>query len=332
MIISASRRTDIPAFYSEWFMNRIRERYCTVPNPFNSKQISVIDLSPQNVEAIVFWTRNPRPLLKKLLQLDSLGYKYYFQFTLNNYPKIYEKHNPSIISTISTFKELSNKIGNGKVIWRYDPILLTNDLTVDFHLNNFENVAGKLKGFTKRVVISIVDDYKKTVRRLTKLDVNYKEKQEERTEIEELLKGIVKIAYSNNMEVQSCAEAKNYGYLGIKPGKCIDDDILRSEFGIDLTYKKDKSQRLACGCTVSKDIGMNDTCLMGCEYCYAVISHEKAVNNKKKHDPNFSSLIKHKMPEETLKKIQACKQQMNFTEQQIAFRVHSVKNRSLVQF
>ena len=303
MIISASRRTDIPAFYSEWFMNRIREGFCTVPNPFNSKQISVVDLSPQNVEAIVFWTRNPKPLLKYLTQLDASGYKYYFQFTINNYPKIYEKHNPSVINSISTFKELSDKIGNGKVIWRYDPILLTDDLTIDFHLNNFESISGKLKGFTKRVVISIVDDYKKTVRRLTKLNVNYREKQEERPDIEVLLKGIVEISHSNNMEVQSCAEAKNYGYLGIKPGKCVDDDILCREFGIDLNYKKDKSQRLACGCTVSKDIGMNDTCLMGCEYCYAVVSHEKAVKNKKKHDPSFSSLMKHEIPEDVIEKI-----------------------------
>jgi len=318
MIISASRRTDIPAFYSEWFMNRIREGYCTVPNPFNSKQISVIELSPKNVEAIVFWTRNPRPLLEHLKHLDELGYNYYFQFTINNYPKIYEKHNPSVISAISIFKELSNRIGIGKVIWRYDPILLTNDLTVDFHSNNFKSIAEELKGFTKRVVISIVDDYKKTVRRLTKLDVNFQEKQEERPDIEELLKTIVGIAHSNDMEVQSCAEAKNYGYLGIQPGKCIDDDILLREFGIDLTYKKDKSQRLACGCMVSRDIGMNDTCLMGCEYCYAVTGHERAVNNKKKHDPKFPSLIKHEIPEETLKKIQAVKQQMNFTEQQIA--------------
>jgi len=319
MIISASRRTDIPAFYSEWFMNRIREGYCTVPNPFNSKQISVVDLSLRNVEAIVFWTRNPKPLFNYLSQLDDLGYKYYFQFTINNYPKIYEKHNPSIGSSISTFKELSNKIGNGKVIWRYDPILLTDDLTVDFHLSNFKSIADELKGFTKRVVISIVDDYKKTVRRLTKLDVNYKEKQDERFEMEKLLKGIVEIAHANNMEVQSCAEAKNYGYLGIEPGKCIDDDILKREFGIELNYKKDKSQRLACGCTVSKDIGMNDTCLMGCEYCYAVVSHEKAVNNKERHDPNFSSLVKHEMSEETLKKIQTVKQQIDFTEQQMVF-------------
>jgi DNA repair photolyase len=307
MIISASRRTDIPAFYSEWFMNRIREGYCTVPNPFNNKQISVIDLSPKSIEAIVFWTRNPKPLLEHLKQLDELGYNYYFQFTINNYPRKYEKYNPSLISAISIFKELSNRIGSGKVIWRYDPILLTDDLTVDFHLNNFENIAGKLKGFTKRVVISIVDDYKKTVRRLTKLDVNYKEKQEERPEMERMLKTIVEFAHSNNMEVQSCAEAKNYGYLGIKPGKCIDDDILLREFGIDSTYKKDKSQRLACGCMVSRDIGINNTCFMGCEYCYAVTSHERAVNNKKKHDPKFSSLIKHKITEDVLEKIKILK-------------------------
>ncbi|MBL1215287.1 MAG: DUF1848 domain-containing protein [Ignavibacteriae bacterium] len=303
MIISASRRTDIPAYYSKWFYNRIKEGYCTVPNPFNSKQISVIDLKPEAVDAIIFWTRNPRPLFNYLNEIDNLGYKYYFQFTINNFPKHYEPNNPSLENALKTFIELSKRIGSGKTIWRYDPILLTDDLTEEYHNNNFQNISNHLKGYSKRVVISIIDDYRKTLRRLQKLDTNYTPNQEEHSDIERLLKNIVDIATQNNMEVQSCAESKNYSYLGIKPGKCIDDDILKNELKIDLLYKKDKTQRLACGCMISRDIGMNDTCLMGCEYCYATTSHKAALNNKQKHDSCFSSIVKHELPEAILEKI-----------------------------
>ncbi len=307
MIISASRRTDIPAYYSEWFYNRIKEGYCTVPNPFNSKQISVIDLKQEAVDAIVFWSRNPLPLFNYLKSFDDLGYKYYFQFTINNYPKHYEPYNPSLQNSLKTFKELSNKIGSGKVIWRYDPILFTNDLTEEFHINNFQNICKQLKGFSKRVVISIVDDYKKTLSRLKKLDTNFIPNQEVNPNIESLLKNIVHIADENGLEVQSCAESKNYGYLGIQPGKCIDDDILRNELGVDLSYKKDKTQRLACGCMLSRDIGINNTCLMGCEYCYATVSHQVAITNKKKHNPNFSSMIEHDLPLFVREKISSLK-------------------------
>jgi len=303
MIISASRRTDIPAYYSKWFYNRIKEGYCTVPNPFNSKQISVIDLKPEAVDAIIFWTRNPRPLFNYLNEIDNLGYKYYFQFTINNYPRHYEPYNPTLLNSLQAFIELSNRIGNGKVIWRYDPILLTDDLTINFHIDNFKNICNQLKGYSKRVVISIVDDYKKTLRRLNRLQTNYLPEQEKNPQMENLLKNIVEIASTNKMEIQSCAESKNYGYLGIQPGKCIDDDILRNELGVDLSYKKDKTQRLACGCMLSRDIGMNHTCLMGCEYCYATTSHKAALNNRKNHDPCFSSIVKHELPKAILEKI-----------------------------
>jgi len=317
MIISASRRTDIPAFYSEWFFKRIAEGFCTVPNPFNSKQISLVDLHPQAVTAIVFWTRNPHPLIKNLSTLDERGYKYYFQFTINNYPKLYEKNNPSLETAVSGFRKLSDRLGKGKVIWRYDPILFTDDLTVDFHISNFTKLFDELSDFTKRIVISIVDNYKKTQRRVSALQTNYTEEQVDKPEVEKLLKHIVTLAKTKNVEVEGCAEAKSFAYIGIEHGKCIDDKLLKKEFDIDLNYKKDKGQRLPCGCMISRDIGINNTCLMGCEYCYATISHNSAVNNRKKHDPNFSSLLVHKMSEEMEENIKAFKQQQNFTGKQM---------------
>ncbi|MGA7722438.1 MAG: DUF1848 domain-containing protein [Ignavibacteriaceae bacterium] len=303
MIISASRRTDIPAFYSEWFINRIEEGYCTVPNPLFKNQISVISLHPADVDVFVFWTRNPKPLFPHIDYLNELGYKYYFQFTINNYPKHYEPNNPSIDSSIKNFNYISDKLGTGKIIWRYDPILLTKDLTADFHLKNFTFISNMLRGKTHRVVISIVDDYKKTLRHLNKINVDYQPNQTENREYEYLLKSIVGISTSNGMKVESCAEAKNYAYLGIEHGKCIDDQLILKEFGIDLKYKKDKTQRPACGCIDSRDIGANDSCLMGCVYCYATFEHENAIQNFKSHDPKFPALIKHSFSEELLIKI-----------------------------
>lgn len=317
MIISASRRTDIPAYYSEWFINRIKEGYCTVPNPFDANQISLVDLRPQTVTAIVFWTRNAFPLIKNIQRLDEKGYKYYFQFTINNYKKIYEPYNPSLETSINCFKQLADKLGKGKVIWRYDPILFTDDLTLDFHKKNFSNIFNELNGYTKRLVISVVDDYKKTLRRLNKLETNYEENQISKPQVEELLKFIVEKAYLKGIKIESCAEEKDFSHLGIEHGKCVDDRLIKEEFGIDLTYKKDKNQRLPCGCMVSKDIGINNTCLMGCEYCYATTSHHAAVKNKKKHDPNFSSLIVHNLSDETKEKIHAFKQQKKISEQQM---------------
>ncbi|MFH1194718.1 MAG: DUF1848 domain-containing protein [bacterium] len=317
MIISVSRRTDIPAFYSEWFYKRIEEGFCTVPNPFNAEQVSIVNLKPEAVTAFVFWTRNAYPLMKKLELLDEHNYKYYFQFTINNLPKNYEPYNPTLKTAIECFKELSNKLGSGKVIWRYDPIFFTDDITLKFHKENFECLYHELKGYTKRLVISIVDDYKKALHRLAKLDTNYKGNQIAKPQVEELLKFIVEYANDAGIQVESCAEEKDFQSLGIVHGKCVDDRLLKNEFGIDLTYKKDKGQRLPCGCMISKDIGMNNTCLMGCEYCYATASHELAVNNRKKHDPEFSSLLVHKMPKEIEKGIQELTQNKNITMQQM---------------
>ncbi len=291
MIISASRRTDIPAYYSKWFFNRIKAGYCKVRNPFNPKQISTVDLRPESIDAIVFWTRNPRPLLKYLNELDAMGFKYDFQFTLNNYPRIYEPYRPTRESAIGVFRELAERIGAGKVVWRYDPILFTRQLTPDFHLSNFETIAKKLAGSTERVVISIVDNYKKTLRRMNKLNVGYSTDGVNSSKFEQLLKGIVQISNEFGIEVKSCAEERNYSYLGITPGKCIDDELITKELGVAVEYQKDKGQRRDCLCTLSKDIGAVNTCLMGCEYCYATQSQKAAVKNRRRHNPYSPFLI-----------------------------------------
>lgn len=295
MIISASRRTDIPAFYHKWFINRIRAGYCVVPNPFNRKQLSRINLTPEDVEVIVFWTRNPKPLMSSLSELDKLGYKYYFQFTVMNNPRFIDTNKVSLSLAIKTFQELASSIGSQKVIWRYDPIVFSSDTDIDFHLQQYADIASKLSGYTSRCVISFVDRYSKNNARFKKIE---KEKDMSFSRFEDIpevfsifLPSISKIALQHNMQLFSCAESYDLESYGINHGKCIDDDYIERIFQIEVERKKDSAQREACGCVKSKDIGMYDSCLFGCQYCYATISFDKARENHRKHNQDSPSLV-----------------------------------------
>lgn len=295
MNISASRRTDIPAFYAKWFINRIREGFCTVPNPFNPKQISRISLLPDDVDVIVFWTRNPKPIFPYLEKLNQLGYRYYFQYTLLGYPREIDTKGPALDAAILTFKELVDRIGPERVIWRYDPIVFSQLTGTQYHIQNYAQIATALKGYARRSVISVMDMYAKLRKRLDKLNregvgiVDYAGKLDPR--FDELLKTLVRVAAENGMQIQSCAEQLDLVRYGIQPGKCIDDEYLAQTFEIEVGQKKDPGQRKACGCVVSKDIGMYDSCLFGCQYCFATGSFERARVNYEKHDPQSPSLV-----------------------------------------
>jgi len=291
MIISASRRTDIPAFYARWFMNRIREGYCTVPNPFNPNQVSRISLKPEDVDIIVFWTRYPRPLMPFLNELDDRGYRYYFLHTLMNNPRALEPKSPSYKRSLNTFQSLSNRIGMEKVIWRYDPIVFTRITDPDFHSETYQRIAEQLKGYTNRSIISMVDIYRKARKRLKLLEeqgIPVLEPPEEN--LGKLMKSIATSASMNGMEIQSCAEEPCLNLQGIQPGKCIDDGLIRRVFGLEVTHSKDPSQRSYCGCVASRDIGMYDTCLFGCVFCYATTRFDLARERHIKSDPDAPSL------------------------------------------
>lgn len=273
MIISASRRTDIPAFYTEWLMNRIRDGYCTTVNPFNRKQVAYVSLRPEDVDAIVFWTKNPESLLKNLKELDDRGYHYYFQYTLNGYPRTMEPNLPGLEKEIETFKRLADLIGPARVIWRYDPIIMSNATGIDYHKRRIDQIARELERRTDRLVISIVDEYRKArinFERLENQSIHVK-RQTTGQDVEELIDFIVALAGNRKMEVFSCAEVLDLTPFGLKPGKCIDGDYIQKVFGIKVKSEKDKSQRPECGCVKSKDIGAYDTCLHGCQYCYAIM-------------------------------------------------------------
>jgi len=292
MIISASRRTDIPAFYTKWFMNRIRAGYCLVPNPFNPNQVSNISLEPDNVDLFVFWTRNPKPLIPHLKELNALGYSYYFLFTLMDNPRILDPKSPSPEISIETFRKLSDLIGPEKVIWRYDPIVLSNVTDIEFHKKRFEFIAAKLRGCTFRCIISFVDIYRKIEGRLNNLaGKGFVLEKLDNNDLSELLISMVRIAGNNVIEIRSCVSKIDLSVFGIPAGKCIDDNYITQIFGKHLELTKDPYQRKNCNCIVSKDIGMYDSCLYECQYCYATTSFDRAKINFHKHDPDSPSLL-----------------------------------------
>jgi DNA repair photolyase len=292
MIISASRRTDIPAFYSEWFMNRIRSGFLLTRNPFNTAQIKRVSLQKSDVDAIVFWSRNPEKLLPYLKELDERQFNYYFQFTITGYPRSIEKSVPNPYKAIETFQKLSEMIGSDKVIWRYDPILLSNIVDVNEHKRLFKKIANELRYKTKRVVISFADFYRKTERNLTGIiDLHYEDILNHKAELHGLLEYLVDVAAQNNMEILSCAEKLDFAAEGVKHGKCIDDELINRLFNLSIKSQKDPGQRKECGCVRSIDIGQYNTCAHQCSYCYATYSSSAVAKNRKLHNPQSPFLI-----------------------------------------
>lgn len=304
MIISASRRTDIPTYYSEWFLNRIKEQYVLVRNPMNAHQISKISLNPDVVDGIVFWTKNPIPMLGKLDRLQD--YMYYFQFTLNSYTQDIETHVPSKqIHIIPAFKMISDLIGPDCIIWRYDPILLNDTYTPEYHIRYFERIAKELSQYTKKCTISFIDLYRNTSRNVSGLSLLEFPQEVQRS----LAKNLAEIAHSYGLLIDTCAESIDLQEYGIEHARCIDDRLLSKLLGCPLDVGKDKNQRLECGCIESFDIGAYNTCRNGCKYCYANYSEKTVCSNSNKHNPNAPLLFGEVGPDDkiTEKKVTSCR-------------------------
>ncbi|GMO29242.1 MAG: DUF1848 domain-containing protein [Termitinemataceae bacterium] len=285
MILSASRRTDIPAYYSDWFCNRLQEKYVLVRNPMNAHQVSGISLDPNVVDCIVFWSKNPRPMLDKLHKLN--GYPFYFQFTINSYTTDIETGLPPKREIIETFKTLSAKIGAHRVIWRYDPILLNEKYTIAYHAENFGKIARALKGYTEKVTISFIDFYSKISKNIETFHIA----QIDNNEKHAIAKSLSDIAHENGFEMDTCAEDIDLSSYNITHARCIDERLIKRIIGGSLKVEKDKTQRLICGCVASVDIGSYNSCANGCLYCYANFSHETVKNNMPKHNPLSPLLI-----------------------------------------
>ncbi len=282
MIISASRRTDIPAFYSAWLVNRLKEGFVLVRNPLNFRQVSRIALSPKTIACLVFWTKNPREMLARLPEIDDLGYSYYFLFTLTPYDRSIEVNVPDINERIDTFLTLAGKIGSSRVIWRYDPILFTKRYSELFHSEAFGQIAGKLAGMTERCIISFVQMYKKCQRNMQGIDLS-----DRPADVRKALLGTMQgIAADNGIAVQLCAPDIELEQSAIAAGKCIDDRLITRITGLQVAVEKDRNQRKRCGCIASIDIGAYNSCPHHCLYCYANIDRTSVATSLAGHDPH----------------------------------------------
>ena len=277
-IISASRRTDIPAFYTEWFIDKVRKGYCKVVNPYNPSQIKKVSLHPGDVAAVVFWTRRSGPLQPYLRELDGRSFNYYFLYTVTGYPGVYEKGLPDIEETIDDFLALAELIGPEKVIWRYDPVIITPELNTDYHIRNFTRLAFRLSPGTKNVIITFVKRYRHIEEKLK--DMGYAVPSPgDRSALEERF---LSAASAEGMRIKGCGKRDTLN--NVHKGKCIDDMLMRELFGLELFTGKDRGQPEECNCIRSIDIGSYGSCLHRCVYCYASRNFVRAERRYREHD------------------------------------------------
>lgn len=301
MIISASRRTDLPNYYSDWVFNRLRSGYVLVRNPMNAHQVSRVTLSPEVVDCIVFWTKNPKPMLPRLPELTD--YPYYFQFTLNAYGQDLEPGIPSKSGeVIESFQRLSDMLGPKRVIWRYDPIVLTDVYSLDYHKKYYEKLVRKLQGHTEKCVISFMDPYVKKTKQFTKHGLRAPNEAEQL----HLAKYIAVAANAYGIKVETCAEQIDLSDFGIGHGSCIDGALISQIVGGNLKIPADRNQRQGCGCVESIDIGAYDTCLSNCQYCYALRSTKTAQLRQAAYDA-ASELLCSQLSSEDVVKARAMK-------------------------
>ena len=256
-----------------------------VRNPMNPRLVSRIYLNPELIDCIVFWTRNPSPLMTRLDELAS--YHYYFLFTITPYGKELEKNFPPKDQVIDCFIDLSRRIGKERVIWRYDPILLNREIDVAYHCRQFEYIAGKLRSHTEKCITSFIDMYKKCERNLKGFDI----KELNAEEMTGMIEVLSPIARKNGIEITTCAEEMDFSSLGCRHGKCIDDALISRICGYPLAVMKDSHQRKTCNCVESIDIGTYNTCDHGCLYCYANSDNASVRRNILQHDPESPLLV-----------------------------------------
>lgn len=309
MIISASRRTDIPTYYSEWFFNRLREGDVLVRNPMNARQISRISLSPEAVDGIVFWTKNPVPMLSRLGELEP--YPYYFQFTLTAYGRDVEPNLPGKNGVlIPAFQELSRMAGRERVVWRYDPIFLSDRYTVEYHCRYFRVLAAKLGEYTEKCTVSFLDFYRSTARNMRSLHIREMTAAQQR----EMMERFSEIAGEYGLYIDTCSEAISLEDLGVSHASCVDRERLERIGGYRLKAGRDRNQRKECGCAASVDIGAYDTCGNGCLYCYATDSPPRAAERVRAHRPDSPILFGTVGPEDVIREREA----VSLREQQLS--------------
>ncbi|MSP88792.1 MAG: DUF1848 domain-containing protein [Alphaproteobacteria bacterium] len=283
MIVSASYRTDIPAFYGRWFMNRLSAGSCRVVNPYGGP-VSEVDLRPGAVDGFVFWTRNAGPFMAALDEIELRGFPFLVQYTVTGYPRALDASTIAAEAAIAQMTTLAGRFGPRAVVWRYDPIMVSSATPPDWHIENFAGLARALQGATDEVVMSFAQIYRKTRRNLdaaasrhgfTWLDPHEGEKRT-------LLAQLAAIAADHGMTATLCTQPYLLG-SGLTPARCVDAARISDVAGHAIAAPE-KGNRPGCLCSQSRDIGAYDTCPHGCAYCYAVRSPALARRKFKRHD------------------------------------------------
>lgn len=288
MILQTGMRTDIPAFYSKWFVNRIKEGYVLVRNPYNSSAVTKYRINPEVVDLIAFCTKNPAPMLGYMDILKPYG-QFWF-VTITPYGKEIEPNVPDKRQVLEDFKTLSNSVGIDSVGWRYDPIFITEKYSLDFHLKAFEQMAKTLSGYTDTCIISFIDLYKKVIKNFPQARMVNKK---ERLKIGEVF---ADIGRKYGITVKACAEGNELEVYGIDCDGCLTQEVYESALHTKLNMPKRKGQRTECACFFGNDIGVYDTCRHFCKYCYANTNKDAVIKNSKLHNPNSPFLIGSNQP------------------------------------
>lgn len=284
MILNTGCRTDIPAYYSKWFYNRLKEGYVLTRNPYRPEQVLKYRLDPEVVDVLCFCTKNPQPMLPRISELDA--FRQFWLVTLTPYGKEIEPYVPDKSEALKSIKQLSDIVGTKAVGWRYDPIFITGKYSVNFHLQAFEKMAAGLQGSVNSCVISFIDLYEKTKRNFPTARAVTAQEQEQ------LAKQFAKIGAKYGIPVRTCCENPALAQYGVDVSGCMSKEVLEAATDCRLNVpKKKKSPRLQCNCLLGADIGMYNTCLHGCIYCYANYDRKIVERNVKLHDPNSPFLI-----------------------------------------
>lgn len=290
MIVSASYKTDIPAFYGDWFMNRLDAGFCMMVNPYNGRAIRV-SLTRADVDGLVFWTKNVGPFLGPLGEVHRLGYPFVVQYSINAYPRTLEYSVVNAGRSIDHMRRLSEQFGSRVPVWRYDPIIFSSITPLEFHIDNFDSLASQLDGATDEVVVSFAQIYRKT-----RLNMDWAGREfgfswtdpDDSTK-SELVAKLAQVAAAHRMQLTMCSQPE-YVSGSVRESRCVDVERL-SDVGGQVVRAKQEGNRPTCGCYASRDIGDYDTCPHGCVYCYAVRNRRLAQQRYREHDPNAEFLF-----------------------------------------
>ena len=291
MILQVSGRSDICALYPQWLVNRLKSGYVLVRNPYNEHQVSEIEITAAVVDCIGFCTKDPQAIMPYLKQIDQMGYQYYFMVTITPYDHDLEPGLRPKLEIMKTFIELSKRLGKNRVIWRYDPILLNERYTIEFHVTMFAKMCSLLHRYTNTVIISFVDIYKN-------IAGQFKELHDD--EVHLLAKRMGELAQKYHLHIQTCSEKYHLEQYGIAKGSCLDKQYIEQLIGYPLEIKQNQN-RSNCTCVASIDIGAYSCCNHGCTYCYAC-NHALVAKNMATHDETSPLLLGHLNDEDKVTK------------------------------